>query len=45
MSRAMRGLVGRNVIEVTRTDILLRDRGALRAALRRERETAVSQPA
>ncbi|HLQ23196.1 MAG TPA: Crp/Fnr family transcriptional regulator [Gemmatimonadales bacterium] len=45
VSRAMRGLVGRNVIEVTRTDILLRDRGALRAALRRERETAVSQPA
>ena len=45
VSRAMRGLVGRNVIEVTRTAILLRDRGALRAALRRERETVVSQPA
>lgn len=45
VSRAMRGLVGRNVIEVSRTAILLRDRGALRAALRRERETVVSQPA
>ncbi len=45
VSRAMRGLVGRNVIEVTRTAILLRDRGALRSALRRERETVVSQPA
>jgi len=45
VSRAMRGLVGRNVIEVTRTAILLRDRAALRAALRRERETVVSQPA
>jgi CRP/FNR family transcriptional regulator, cyclic AMP receptor protein len=45
VSRAMRGLVGRNVIEVTRTAILLRDRGALRAALRRDRETVVSQPA
>jgi CRP-like cAMP-binding protein len=45
VSRAMRSLVGRNVIEVTRTAILLRDRGALRSALRRERETVVSQPA
>jgi CRP/FNR family cyclic AMP-dependent transcriptional regulator len=45
VSRAMRGLVGRNVIEVTRTAILLRDRGALRAALRRDREAVVSQPA
>jgi CRP-like cAMP-binding protein len=45
VSRAMRALVGRNVIEVTRTAILLRDRGALRAALRRDRETVVSQPA
>ena len=45
VSRAMRGLVGRNVIEVTRTAILLRDRATLRAALRRERETVVSQPA
>jgi CRP-like cAMP-binding protein len=45
VSRAMRGLVGRNVIEVTRTAILIRDRGALRSALRRDRETVVSQPA
>jgi CRP/FNR family transcriptional regulator, cyclic AMP receptor protein len=45
VSRAMRGLVERSVIEVTRSDILLRDRSALRSALRRERETAVSRPA
>jgi CRP/FNR family transcriptional regulator, cyclic AMP receptor protein len=45
VSRAMRGLVERSVIEVTRSDILLRDRTALRSALRRERATAVPRPA
>jgi CRP/FNR family transcriptional regulator/CRP/FNR family cyclic AMP-dependent transcriptional regulator len=45
VSRAMRGLVERSVIEVTRSDILLRDRSALHSALRRERATAVPRPA
>ena len=43
VSRAMRSLVERSVIEVTRSDILLRNRDALRSAARRERERAVSR--
>jgi CRP/FNR family transcriptional regulator/CRP/FNR family cyclic AMP-dependent transcriptional regulator len=43
VSRAMRVLVERSVIEVTRSDILLRDRAALRSAARRERDAPVSR--
>jgi CRP-like cAMP-binding protein len=44
VSRAMRVLVERSVIEVTRSDILLRDRAALRSSARRERDApAVSR--
>ena len=45
VSRAMRNLVEQNVIEVTRTDIALKNRQALLAAARRDRAAAVPRPA
>jgi CRP/FNR family cyclic AMP-dependent transcriptional regulator len=45
VSRAMRNLVEQNIIEVTRTDIALKNRQALLAAARRDRAAAVPRPA
>jgi DNA-binding transcriptional regulator YhcF (GntR family) len=45
VARAMRNLVEQNVIEVTRTDIALKNRQALLAAARRERAATVPRPA
>jgi CRP/FNR family transcriptional regulator, cyclic AMP receptor protein len=45
VSRAMRNLVEQNVIEVTRTDIALKNRQALLAAARRDRTAAVPRTA
>lgn len=45
VSRAMRNLVEQNVIEVTRTDISLKNRQALLAAARRDRTAAVPRTA